>query len=216
MEISIPKEWIVLGIAVGNLLVTSILVYLTSRYVKLTNQLVQTQEVPYVIVYARHDESRPSILQIIIENVGRGVAEDIRFDLSRPMPADAFGIDVKEAKDPKKMDSGPLIVGIPGLGPGDKRKITWGQYGGLSRGLGKDVVFIKTKFKYRGREMNPVTNVLDIRSFEGTDATDPDGARQSAKQLKRIADVFDHASTGFKSISVDLKKSSSADTGDEL
>ncbi len=63
--------------------------------------------------------------------------------------------------------------------------------------------------------MKPVTNVLDIRSFEGTDATDPDGARQGAKQLKRIADVIDHTSTGFKSISVKIKKSSPADTGDE-
>ena len=200
MEVAILKDWVLLGIAVGNLLVTAVLVYLTSRYVKLTNQLVQTQEAPYVVVYTRHDESRPSILQIIIENVGRGVAEDIRFELSRPIPGSAFGIEIKSAKKPEIMNSGPLIEGIPGLGPGDRRKITWGQYGGLSLGLGQNAVYVTTKFKYRGREMNPVTNFLDIKSFEGTDATDPDGSRQSAKELKRIADVIEKSVKGFKPI----------------
>jgi hypothetical protein len=191
MDQTVIKEWIILGVAVGNFVITMALAYLTSRYVKLTHQLVKTQEEPYVVVYARHDESRPSIIQIIIENVGRGVAEDVRFKMSRKIPDHAFGIEVDSSKQPETMTSGPLIEGIPGLGPGDKRKITWGQYGGLSKGIGKDVITISTRCKYRGVEMIPVINVIDIKSFEGTDATDPDGARQSAKQLERIANILD-------------------------
>ena len=91
---------------------------------------------PEVLVYVSPDEKRPSIIILIIENIGRGIAKEIEFTLSKPIPKKAFGINFDEAKIPQTMDCGPLINGIPALGPGSKRIITWGQYGGLKKGFG--------------------------------------------------------------------------------
>jgi uncharacterized OsmC-like protein len=48
---------------------------------------MRSQVDPDVIVYVKHDETRRTILCIVIENVGRGVAYDLEFALSTPIPA---------------------------------------------------------------------------------------------------------------------------------
>ena len=55
------------------------------------------------------------------------IAHDISFEFSKSLPMRAWGIPLSEAKDAPKMDSGPLIEGIPALGPGEERKIDWGN-----------------------------------------------------------------------------------------
>ncbi len=51
--------------------------------VALTHQLVRAQTDPYVIVYARFDGTH---ILLVIENVGDGIAKDVRFELSREIP----------------------------------------------------------------------------------------------------------------------------------
>jgi len=60
-------------------------------------------------------------------------------------------------------------------------------------------------------------SILEVRSFKDTDAVDPDGARQSAKELKRIADVMAHSASGFRPISVSLARDApdAPDTSEE-
>jgi len=41
---------------------------------------------PDVVVYAHADQKRPTILCIIIENIGKGVAQDVAFKLDRWIP----------------------------------------------------------------------------------------------------------------------------------
>jgi hypothetical protein len=89
------------------------------------------------------------------------------------------------------MDTGPLFTGIPVLAPGEKRVISWGQFGGLMDHLGRDPVRVTTSF-YRKNQSNrtdsPRTTVsfLEVASFETTDASDPPDVRQ-VRQLERIA-----------------------------
>jgi hypothetical protein len=80
----------------------------------------------------------------------------VSFTLSRPIPKTAFGITLEEAKVDEAMTDGPLISGIPALGPGDARTITWGQFGGLTKALGNrpidvDIVYPMVDDGSRGK-----------------------------------------------------------------
>jgi len=158
-----------------------------SVYTWLTFRLVRSQAEPNVIVYVRHDESRPSILQIVVENIGRGLASDLRFEASRPIPTHAWGTTEREIRPAKMMAEGPLIAGIPTLAPGDSRKISWGQYAGLEKALDGNAILLTCRYKHGAREVRPVVGTLEIKSFAGTDAVESEG-RRIIKQLERIAE----------------------------
>ena len=179
--------------SLGTLASTITLAVLTGVYVVLTRRLVRAQSDPCVIVFARHDHSRPTFIQIVIKNVGRSLARDVNFTLSSPIPHRAFGLDSDNSSDVGPMAEGPLLDGIPALAPGEERRITWGQYGGLTKALGKKCVTVTSTFRSGNQKLAPVESVLEIRSFVITDAVDTDGARQCAKELKRIANKFQRA-----------------------
>ncbi|MBA4417771.1 MAG: hypothetical protein C0392_07660 [Syntrophus sp. (in: bacteria)] len=152
--------------------------------------VLRSQRDPEVVVYALPDARRPTIINLIIENVGKGRARDIRFESSRPIPERAFGFD--NAPVPGPMKDGPLVRGIPAFAPGEKRTITWGQFGGLRKGLGEDVLDITATYKgYPAMRFTPkshkTTSRIDIKSFEGTDASDHNWDKKAAEQLEQIA-----------------------------
>jgi hypothetical protein len=173
---------------------------------------------PLVVVYATSDESRPSIINLVIENIGKGLAKDVSFKLSRPIPQKAFGH--TNPPIPQSMTSGPLISGIPALGPGAKRVVTWGQYPGLYKGLGDDVV--KVTVQFRGDPFgvfdpvwHEVVCPLDVKSFAGTDASDRNWEKHSARELRRIAEVLRRAASGAAPLRVELSQHVVAHYGDE-
>src|SRR3989304_6890020 len=77
---------------------TAVLALLTFIYVRLTKRILENQSNPCVIVSVIHDDERPTILQLVIRNVGAGLAKDISFEFSRPIPARAWGVFENEAK----------------------------------------------------------------------------------------------------------------------
>jgi hypothetical protein len=178
-------------VAIIQLACTAFLVIVTYKYVWITQEQLKAFTSPYVVVYAKNDNARPTLIQIVIENVGRGVAMDVRFELSRPIPFGAWGVSEARARNPDEpvMLRGPLVHGIPALTPGETREINWGQYHGLRGLIGDDGVRVKCRFKHGSIEMEPVECVLEIGSLAIQDIVDTDGARQSAKQLRRIAEV---------------------------
>lgn len=147
-----------------------------------------SQSDPCVVVYPMLDESRPGIMLLMIENIGRGMAHRVRFQTSRPVPEFAFGITTQEAPEIKPMTTGPICRGIPALGPGVKLRICWGQYGGLLKSLGEKELTITVNCQSELRELPPVICPIDIRAFEGVECFDTDGGRQSAEQLQRLND----------------------------
>lgn len=166
---------------------TLLLAILTCVYVILTGKLLRAQTRPCVIVRVVHDELAPSLLLLHVENVGRGVAYDLSFHPDRAIPIAAFGIERPPKDAPiKTMADGPLINGIPALGPGDRRVFNWGQYGGLQHALGDRPLIIYVKYNDGRRDLID-KSVVDAASFEGTDASDRNPARACAKQLESIA-----------------------------
>ena len=155
--------------------------------------LLRSQQDPEVVVYAIPDPRRPTIINLIIENIGKGIARDVSFASDRPMPWEAFGFE--GAKMPKQMERGPLIYGVPFLSPGERRVMTWGQYHGLSKGL--DGKPIKVTAKYFSnpslrlvRQKHAAVSIIDIKSFEGTDVSDDNWDKKAAEQLEKIASAL--------------------------
>jgi hypothetical protein len=156
-------------------------------YTALTFKLLQIQSEPKVILYVHHDHERPSLLSIVVENIGRGVAKEVSFVPSREIPASAWGLTLEDATPASIMKDGPLVSGIESLGPGTRRKITWGQYGGLMAAIGEGT--IRIDYKYRsGKRWIHDEAILEVCSFTGTDAsTSP--ATRVADSLSEIAKI---------------------------
>ena len=155
---------------------------------------------PEVRVTVRTDPECPQIIFIVIENAGGSIAYNVRFELSRPIPASAFVIEASAAKQKafEGMDNGPLITGVPALAPGDVRKLVWGQYGGIYSWLGDGFVRVVANFKDESGEPRETLSVLEVKSFEHTDASGDDSARKSVKALEIIAQCIDGASSGSR------------------
>jgi len=148
---------------------------------------------PQVIVYAIADGRRPSIINLVIKNIGKGIAHNVKFKADTPIPGDAFGFE--GAKVPQPMTSGPFITGIPMLHPDETRILTWGQYGGLkAAGLSdRDLVITAT---YRSKPRLRVTDskhtsvsVISVKSFEHTDASDHNYDKKAAEKLGELVQV---------------------------
>lgn len=176
---------------------TLILAILTGFYVLLTKRILEAQSNPCVIVSVVHDQDRPSILQLVVKNIGSGLAHDITFEFSKPLPNHAWGITIENAKEAEVMKNGPLILGIPALGPGEERKIDWGQYGGLINNIGENPITATSFFKNNGKKMKPVKSYLDVKSFEGTNASESPIAK-IANHIESISKEVNHISTGFR------------------
>ena len=150
-------------------------------------------------MYTAHDDRRPSVLIIIIENVGASPAFDVQFKLSREIPKDIWSSERSSGGQRLKvMREGPLIDGIRVLGPSSRRVLTWGTYDGLREAMGNTPVKVTVTFESRGRfPWNPTEHTsdseLEIRSFLGTDASKPPELRSvtalegMAKDLAVIA-----------------------------
>jgi len=176
---TIPFWTAVAAVAAGGSAVMAAL------YTFLTFRLFRLQAEPKVIVYNKTDPDRQTIFMIIIENIGRDIAYNVRFKASKPIPSRAFGMSPDEAKPTKIMDRGPLIEGIPVLGPGDSREITWGQFGGLWKAL-KDTSINLEYTYWSGKRIIKGESKLEVRSYLNTNASEKPSS-SIAKSLKEIA-----------------------------
>src|SRR5688572_6749816 len=79
-------------------------------------QLYRSQTDPDVLVYVTPDESGPSLILLVIHNVGRGLARDITFRWHKP-PISAYGLTAEGARPPERITDGPLVEGLSELGP---------------------------------------------------------------------------------------------------
>lgn len=184
-------------------LATLVLALLTFIYVNLTRRILSAQSDPCVVLTVVHDQERATILQLVAKNVGTGLAHDVRFEFSCPIPANAFGLSAEGAKEAEPMNDGPLIKGIPALGPGESRKIDWGQYGGLVAAIGDSKIVATCRFKKNGKEMPPIECPLDVESFAGTVAVETPAAI-SARALEKISKEIHHLASGFHKLKVEI------------
>ncbi len=179
-------DWSAVGTVVSAI-ATVVLVFLTGIYVWLTHKTLRSQTDPLVIVYVSLSSKHPDVLQIVIENIGKSVARDISFEPERRIPHRAWGNKPETARKFEWMETGPLVKGIPALGPSESRRINWGNYFGLKVALTDKPLRITCKFKdITLRSMPPAECILDISSFEGTDPSPINPYHQLAEMLEQL------------------------------
>lgn len=144
---------------------------------------------PNVIITAAHHNDRPTLITLIIRNIGNGLALDIEFNPSKELKI-CFGLTEKAARI-KPMPDGPLRHGIPSLGPGETRIIDWGQVGGLLHEIGNECVTIDIEYKNASDQKIHQKCKVDVASFIGT-AANRSCQKQSADALEQISKTFQH------------------------
>lgn len=99
---------------------------------------------PQILIYYQPNPDVPSLIDLVVENVGGGNAIDVSF--SEPLPINCFGIEKPQG------DSGLIPKsGLPSVSAGQRYIFNGGQYAGLSDKLGAG---LKLTISYQYR--NPV------------------------------------------------------------
>ncbi len=144
---------------------------------------------PHVILYVEIVEDT-DIFQIVVKNIGNGVAKDISFEHSRDIPKMAMGFDpIKEPTKEVFKEGDPLVDGIKTLSPGEVRKFTWGQYAGIKAALAGNGLTTICHFKsHDNRKIEPTVSNLEIDSFAGTERfLKTDTSEKILKELQKIS-----------------------------
>lgn len=178
------------------LLLNALLVLATTTLVIVNYILLRRRFDPSVVVYLSHDADRPTLLTIVIENIGESPAYNVTFDLPQDFPTAAWANSEDAVKDEYPvMDDGPLITGIKMLGPGDRRVINWGQFYGLRAAL--DGPRAKVISRYEGRSGlfwssdHETESWLDVESYGHTNAA----GSVEHKKKKALEEIADGVST---------------------
>ena len=79
-------EWIIHHSNLVIAISTSLLCVLTGLHVLYTKKLLEQQSRPKIVVSATPDEIYGSVINFRIENIGLGVAKNVRFDLIGEFP----------------------------------------------------------------------------------------------------------------------------------
>ena len=176
-------------IAVAGFWVSIFMAVVAVLAVSVSYIVYRASNAPNVIVYANDDRRRPTLIELVIENIGHGPAKNVIFFPARDLPKNAWGFD--DAKMPQKMDEGLIVTGISYLAPGARRVINWGQYGGLKRWFEDSTVDIKVCFErcdaipFGKRRMTTLSTV-EVSSFASTDASDSNWDKKIAKELEEL------------------------------
>ena len=99
------------------------------------------QSKPHILVHYRPNTNVQSIIDLVIENIGSGMARKVKFSV--PIPVSYYGI---EKSSQKGFDI--LQDGLPALAVGQQLVYDGGQYGGLSERLGKKLEVV-VSYKYK-------------------------------------------------------------------
>ena len=99
---------------------------------------------PHLLVHYQPNPDVPSIIDLIIENIGGGSAIDVRF--SEPLPINCFGIEQAQGE-------GSFVPksGFPMLSAGQRYVFNGGQYAGLTNEL-KNGLAVRVSYKF----LNPI------------------------------------------------------------
>jgi len=183
---------------------TAAAVVVTAVATRISYYLAKGQSYPEVIVYTEHDQKRTSLITLVIKNIGRGAAYDVRFYPSEPLPKRAFGwkpLSEEQKNGIGVIDDGPLVDGIPFLPPGGSRVIDWGQFGGLEAKIGDRSISIRIEYYAKNlfgtaSELIRTASHVDIRSYAGTNASDLDFVKIKSPELEKIKSLLESVIQG--------------------
>jgi hypothetical protein len=177
--------------------------------------LFRSQTDPEVIVYTKHDLKRSTLITLVIENIGKSVAYDIKFQFSERIPENAYGWEEIKEENIKWMEHGPLINGIPSLPPGGIRELNWGQFVGLKSIISDRVILITAKYKAKKLlSTKPIEckteSKIDIESYADTVAHDENELKKIREELAKIEKALNQIGRKNRTLSVEIVENDKA------
>lgn len=148
---------------------TIVNVFLTFKYVRLTHGIMRSQTDPCIIAYVRREEIQSERLVIVIENVGRGLARDVRLERSAGTDETTWNNFLTEEYEKTALSDTAVGLGIPALAPGDGREVPWGYRDHLEKRFQQGVAVV-CWFRRPGesKNMRPMECVLEVKSLKHT------------------------------------------------
>ncbi|NMP26017.1 hypothetical protein GW590_03905 [Rahnella sp. SAP-1] len=145
---------------------------------------------PDVIVYLEQNNDAKTILNIVIKNIGKSAAKDVKFSFDRLLPHRAFHGDART-----DMKDSAFITGIPFLAPGSSRVFMFGDFKGIKNFIGDEKIKVTTTFS-KANSRNPLSrkivneSYIEILSMVNVDASDNSNCRKIADNLSKIEEAL--------------------------
>ena len=188
---------------------TTVYAILTWKLVSETKRLREVQTEPNLAVYLVPRPEWGAMLDLRIENVGAGIATDVRLHATP---------NIEAAGDKKINDLGLFTDGLPMLAPGRSRQFYLTNLHGS-----KDFeTLIKSEFvvkaDYSNSDGNRVSDHFTIGFSEFRDLMieDQDSGRKIAAALEKIQRDISHWDTGFRKLGVNVYTARDRDRKEEL
>jgi hypothetical protein len=113
-----------LVVTIALMIVTAWYAWSTHRYVALVQREVQSQHDPYVVAYTRRAHDKNGI-DIVVENLGRGVAKNVRFERSAKTKEELWDEFLRELDSRTPSSANAIKTGISVLRPGMEVLTFW-------------------------------------------------------------------------------------------
>ena len=162
------------SIANANLVVAKIslfatigLTILTAIYVILTRRLVRFQTEPCVVVYMQLIDAGK--VCVVVENVGGGLAQDIRFEPYSHTQAERWRkfIDAPRLGGPPMQETA-IGTGIPALPARGRRVVYWGSWSDFREAFGRGLLLVCRFRRADHSEAHPMSCILEVVSLDGS------------------------------------------------
>ncbi|MDF2366312.1 hypothetical protein [Sneathiella sp.] len=180
------------------------LAILTFLYVRLTGRVLSSQTDPYITITVASAPHGPYLLQLLIQNAGRGLARDIRFEIYWHESVEKSEITDASAKFMENLKEGPIRDGIPALASGETRRVNLNIFPEVKRALDGRKITAICRFRSNQRDMPAVESVLEVDSFAHTSVADSP-LLKVANELEKIGKLIGVLATGSKKLKIDVE-----------
>lgn len=176
-----PQELAVLSLVVAGVvaLATVIYAYLAWRLLVETRRAREAQTEPHVVIFIKDGPAGIHFLDLIVQNIGRGPAYDVQFEIRRD-----FKIDGTQPLSTVNIFKNGLHFLPPGL---DHRFFLTSILGVLDR-LQEETIEIVARYRNQHGDARQETFILDFRHLGGMTFVGKPPLDQIARSIKRLSE----------------------------
>jgi hypothetical protein len=140
-----------------------------------TYTVFKSNQRPQIIIFATPHYGKETFIQLNVKNIGNGIAENVKFSSSQPIPYRAFGISQLNGKK-EIFESGIFKRGIKIFHPNYSYIYDWGQFGGLKEALNDEIIIFTVSYLYKHplnlwKSKHIDISIIDINELEALPST---------------------------------------------
>ncbi|WP_416260767.1 hypothetical protein [Gibbsiella quercinecans] len=152
---------------------------------------------PEIIVYLEQDKDVKQVLNLVIKNIGKGAAHEIKFNIRGKIPQRAM-----TNSDIQEMTQGALITGIPFLAPSSDRSMMFGKFHELRKWFGNekvriDITYRRSKNIFLYSKELKSSSYMEVFSFSHVSAADNSIGNKISKEISKISKEISNINTSI-------------------